>query len=178
MPLVGHHLSEAQQLASPNQDARPGGEMSLIIVHSISLPPGSFGGPEIVSLFTNTLDTSADELSDLEGIRVSSHLLVRRTGELVQFVPFDRRAWHAGESSFHGRECCNDFAIGIELEGADAVPYEPVQYDVLTGICVTLMQGYGIQHIVGHQHVAPGRKTDPGPSFDWIRLQRLLARNL
>lgn len=181
MQLAAHQLSTARQVHSPNQDARPGGEadISLIVIHGISLPPGEFGGPEIEALFTNTLaDTPASarpDLADLINIEVSSHLLIRRAGELVQFVRFDARAWHAGESVFGGRARCNDFAIGIELEGADDLPYEAAQYQVLGSVCRLLMAGYGITEIRGHEHIAPGRKTDPGPAFDWLRLQRLLA---
>ncbi len=178
MKLVSHQLSGVKQIASPNQDERPDDEISLIVLHGISLPPGEFGGDEITALFTNTLDTSAEALQDLDGVRVSSHLLIRRDGVLIQYVPFDRRAWHAGQSSFQGRERCNDFAIGIELEGADDILYDDRQYVVLADICVLLMQTYGIGHIVGHQHIAPGRKTDPGEAFAWAHLQRALAARL
>ena len=178
MFVVAHLIDGATQVYSPNQDARPYGEVSLIVLHGISLPAGQFGGDEVQKLFTNTLDASNQELAELEGVRVSSHLFIRRTGELIQFVPFDQRAWHAGVSSFGGRECCNDYSIGIELEGADNIPYEDVQYKALSDVCASLMANYGIRDITGHSNVAPGRKTDPGPAFNWRALSRMLARKL
>jgi len=178
MFLAAHRIDGAMQVHSPNQDERPYGEISLIVVHGISLPQGKFGGQEVCELFTNSLDTSGPELADLNGVNVSSHLFVRRTGELIQFVPFDRRAWHAGASSFGGREQCNDYSIGIELEGTDTVAYEEVQYDVLSDVCASLMVSYGIMDITSHSNIAPGRKTDPGPVFDWATLRRKLARKL
>lgn len=173
-------LQGARQVASPNWDSRPRGvDPELIVVHGISLPPGEFGGPYIDRLFTNTLDPAAHPcFADIAGLRVSSHLLIRRDGEIVQYVPLHGRAWHAGPSRFAGREACNDFSIGIELEGADDVAYEAVQYERL---CATIgalraaMPSLVGAPVVGHSDVAPGRKTDPGPAFDWRRLDALLA---
>ena len=179
MKLVAHRLDAAIRVDSPNQDARPAGAVSLILLHGISLPPGRFGGDEVVQLFTNTLDTSLPEyqemFADLEGVNVSSHLFIRRDGEMIQFVPFDRRAWHAGESTFKGRANCNDFSIGIELEGMDDLPYMDTQYERLTRVCALLMETYSITDVCGHCDVAPGRKTDPGPAFDWDKLRQNLA---
>lgn len=173
-------IRPATQCPSPNQDERPdGGDPELIIIHGISLPPGTFGGPEIQALFTNCLDWQAHPyFGEIEGLKVSSHLLVRRDGDVVQFVPFARRAWHAGESSFRGRDCCNDYSIGIELEGDDETPYTDAQYAVLAPLITAIMTAYpGIsaRTIAGHCDVAPGRKTDPGPAFDWLRLYDGLA---
>jgi AmpD protein len=168
-------LRPAMQCPSPNQDERPPGALpELIIIHGISLPPGEYGGPHIESLFTNCLDwQSHPYFQEIEGMQVSAHLLIRRTGEVIQFVPFKRRAWHAGESSFMGRSCCNDFSIGIELEGTDDTPYADEQYDRLTAVVLAIIDAYpriSTRRIAGHCDVAPGRKTDPGPAFDWLRL--------
>ncbi len=168
-------LRPATQCPSPNQDDRPD-EMqpSLVIIHSISLPPGEFGGPHIESLFTNNLDWSAHPyFREIEDMKVSAHVLIRRDGDVIQFVPFQRRAWHAGLSSFRGKSCCNDYSIGIELEGTDESPYEDVQYECLIAVLTAIMESYpaiDIRQIAGHCDVAPGRKTDPGPAFDWLRL--------
>lgn len=175
-------VSGARQVASPNCDDRPSGMVpELIIVHGISLPPGEFGGAHIDCLFTNTLDCNAHPaFRPLAGLRVSSHLLIRRGGELVQYVPLHRRAWHAGASRFAGRDACNDFSIGIELEGTDEIPYAPVQYDRLCATIVALrawLPSLERAPVVGHSDVAPGRKTDPGAAFDWARLDSLLARS-
>jgi len=178
MLVVEHLIDVAVQLHSPNQDERPFGEISLIVVHGISLPAGEFGGQEVCELFTNCLDASGPELAELDGVKVSSHLFIRRTGELIQFVPFNQRAWHAGASSFGGREHCNDFSIGIELEGTDTVAYEEVQYEVLSDVCASLMASYKIMDITSHSTIAPGRKTDPGLVFSWATLRRKLARKL
>jgi AmpD protein len=169
----------ARLLLSPNCDDRPGGcQPDLIVVHSISVPPGDFGGPWIDQLFTNRLDPNAHpyfrEIQDLE---VSAHLLIRRSGELVQYVPITKRAWHAGESCFEGRDRCNDFSIGIELEGLDDVPYEDIQYERLAELVQKLRLAYDTLRdapVVGHSDIAPARKTDPGPAFDWTRLENLL----
>ena len=146
----------------------------MIVVHGISLPPGHFGGPEIEALFTNTLDWDAHPYFDeIRGLEVSSHLLIRRDGSVVQFVPFDQRAWHAGESCFRGRQRCNDFAIGIELEGEDETPYDDRQYDVLQAVLRALCDAYPAispREVAAHSDISPGRKTDPGPAFDWLRL--------
>jgi N-acetyl-anhydromuramoyl-L-alanine amidase len=176
--LSGRLLS-ARQVASPNFDARPAGVVpELIIVHGISLPPGEYGGPWVDQLFTNQLDWNAHPyFRQIEGMKVSSHLLIRRDGEVVQYVPFNERAWHAGVSSYGGRERCNDFSIGIELEGTDDSPYEGAQYRELARVIAALCAAYAslsLQRIVGHSDVAPGRKTDPGESFDWPRLRALL----
>ena len=167
---------------SPNQDDRPGGcEPELVIVHGISLPPGEFGGPFIEQLFDNRLDWDAHPYFDkIRGLTVSAHLLVRRDGEVIQFVPFHRRAWHAGASAFRGQRRCNDFAIGIELEGQDDTPYTDSQYVCLTAILKALIGAYprlDARRVAGHCDVAPGRKSDPGPAFDWLRLYDGLSVN-
>jgi AmpD protein len=172
-------LEGARQVPSPNHDDRPPGTVvDSVIIHCISLPPDNFGGPWIDALFTNTLDPDAHPyFAELTGLEVSSHLLIRRTGEIIQYVPFHFRAWHAGQSSFQGRTRCNDFSIGIELEGADKIPYEAVQYLRLARTIIAIRQAYQTitsNRIVGHSDIAPGRKTDPGPAFDWRRLRRLL----
>ena len=169
-------------LVSPNQNARPAEEQpSLLVVHGISLPPGEFGGPWIDQLFTNQLAPQGHPyFAKLQGLEVSSHFLIRRDGELVQYVACSQRAWHAGKSVWAGRENCNDFSIGIELEGTDDIPYEDVQYQVLTHLVRVLQVHYGIgcAAVVGHEHVAPGRKTDPGPAFDWQRLRAGLLNDV
>ncbi len=171
-------LTGARRIPSPNCDERPAGQaVRLIVVHAISLPPGVFGGDGIMRLFTNTLDPEAHPYyREIQFLRVSAHFLIRRDGGLVQFVPCDLRAWHAGASNWHGIERCNDFSIGIELEGSDELPFDPPQYEVLVRLIHILQQHYPIEDIAGHAEIAPGRKTDPGPLFDWARLDRLLAR--
>jgi AmpD protein len=172
--ISNHRLSVARQLQSSNFDARPVGEISLIVIHGISLPKSHFGSCYVEELFCNTLDTSVHpDFVALEGLRVSSHLFIRRDGQITQFVSFDQRAWHAGESIYQDRENCNDFAIGIELEGTDAHGYEEAQYYSLILACTELMSTYDIHSdaIVGHSDIASGRKTDPGPAFDWSRLR-------
>ena len=176
----GDWLVGVRRVLSPNCDERPApGTVSLIVVHGISLPPGEYGGPWIDDFFRNRLDAAAHPyFAEIIGLRVSSHLLIRRDGERVQYVPFSRRAWHAGKSSYRGREACNDFSIGIELEGQDETPYEPAQYQQLAGVILGLRRRYpdiDAQDIVGHADIAPGRKTDPGPAFDWAQLRHLLA---
>lgn len=173
-------LDVARQALSPNSDVRPGEvAVDLIVIHGISLPPGEFGGPWIDALFANTLDPAAHPyFENLTGLRVSAHLLIRRDGELVQYVPFQRRAWHAGESVYAGRSRCNDFSIGIELEGADHLPYDDRQYPPLAAVIRALWNAYPAitpDRLTGHADIAPGRKTDPGPAFDWTLLRRLLA---
>jgi AmpD protein len=165
----------ARFIPSPNCDDRPPEtKVALVVIHNISLPPGEFGGDAIIQLFTNTLDYGAHSFYDtLRGLRVSAHFLVRRTGELLQFVLCSRRAWHAGVSSWCGRPCCNDFSIGIELEGTDLTPYAEEQYRQLTRLALALEQRYPIRDIVGHSDIAPTRKTDPGPAFDWDRFRAL-----
>jgi AmpD protein len=176
-------LDWARQVPSPNCDDRPAGvEPDLIVVHGISLPPGEFDGPWIDLLFTNTLPRDAHPyFATVADLRVSAHLLIRRTGEVVQYVPFQRRAWHAGVSSWEGRERCNDFSIGIELEGTDHSPYESTQYAMLARVIVALCRSYprlSPGRLVGHSDVAPGRKSDPGLSFDWPRLRSLVQFEL
>jgi N-acetyl-anhydromuramoyl-L-alanine amidase len=173
--------SAARQVASPNCDDRPPGVFpDLVLIHSISLPPGTYGGPWIDRLFTNSLRPDAHPyFRDIAALRVSSHVLVSRNGEFTQYVPFHRRAWHAGESCFEGRRACNDFSIGIELEGLDGDGYEEVQYAQLAALIHALCRAYpslSRGRIAGHEDVAPGRKTDPGPGFDWPHLRSLLAR--
>ncbi len=173
-------LLGARGLWSPNCDARPAGAaLDLIVVHGISLPPGAFGGPWIDRLFTNTLPREEHPyFAEICGLRVSAHLLIRRGGEVVQYVRFTERAWHAGRSCYRGREACNDFSIGIELEGADRIPYEDAQYRVLAQVIAALCAAYpslSPERIVGHSDIAPGRKTDPGPAFDWPRARRLIG---
>jgi AmpD protein len=175
-------MQPARQVVSPNRDERPGGALpELILVHGISLPPDEYGGPWIDRLFTNTLPPNAPEVhpffATVMALEVSSHLLIRRNGEYVQYVPFHLRAWHAGQSSYCGRERCNDFSVGIELEGSDELPYEPAQYRALSTAVHALCRAYpslAPERIAGHSDVAPGRKTDPGPAFDWPRLRALL----
>ena len=173
-------LSGARQVPSPNCDERPAGAvLDLIVIHGISLPPGEYGGPWIDALFTNALDPDAHPyFAGIYQLKVSSHLLIRRDGEVVQYVPFHRRAWHAGVSLFDGRERCNDFSVGIELEGSDDEAYEPVQYERLAEVISALEQAYpdlSRKRLVGHSDIAPGRKTDPGPTFQWPRLLALLS---
>lgn len=170
-------MSGVRRIHSPNYDARPGGEIpSLLVVHAISLPPDQFGGDGVEQLFTNTL--KADEhpfYAQIEKLRVSSHFFIRRDGELIQFVSADDRAWHAGVSSWKGRERCNDFSIGVELEGCDTLPFEPCQYECLAMLANSLQRQFPIGDIVGHSDIAPGRKTDPGPCFEWDVLRGMLA---
>jgi AmpD protein len=169
-------LATARHIPSPNFDGRPDGEApSVIVVHAISLPPDQFGGPGVEQLFTNTL--AADEhpyYATICHLRVSAHFFIRRDGELIQFVSADDRAWHAGASCWDGRERCNDFSIGIELEGCDTLPFESAQYEKLAELLEVLRAAYPIEAVVGHSDIAPGRKSDPGPCFDWARLQGAL----
>jgi len=171
-------LRSARFIESPNSDDRPpAAEVSLLVIHGISLPPGEFGGDGVLRLFTNTLDWAAHPFYEtLRGVRVSAHFFVRRTGEIIQFVPCGRRAWHAGQSSWRGREHCNDFSIGVELEGVDTRPYTERQYARLVRLAATLRRRYPIAEIVGHSDIAPGRKTDPGRAFDWRRLRAFVGR--
>ena len=169
-------LAGARQVLSPNFDARPAGTPpTLLVVHGISLPPGEFGGPWIDRLFTGSLPPEVHPFFAALAIgRVSAHALIRRDGQIVQYVPFGERAWHAGRSEYRGRAACNDFSIGIEVEGTDDMPYEAAQYDRLAALIRALLTTYPTlsrEHVVGHSDVAPGRKTDPGASFDWDRLR-------
>lgn len=168
-------LSQARFLASPNHDERPAeSEVSLIVIHNISLPPEQFGSEHINQLFTNCLcEEDHPFFSEISHLRVSSHILIRRDGEVIQYVPFHKRAWHAGVSCFRDREVCNDFSIGIELEGTDTISFCDIQYSVLAELIKILQQEYPSltkDSITGHEHIAPGRKTDPGPHFDWLKL--------
>jgi len=162
---------------SPNQDDRPPGtRITLVVLHCISLPPGQFGGADIERLFTNRLDPAAHPyFESIAALKVSAHFLVRRDGELVQFVPVERRAWHAGASCWRGRSRCNDFSIGIELEGIEETQFEPAQYAALCTLIEELRRAHPIRDIAGHSDVAPGRKSDPGSAFDWPRLLSALA---
>jgi len=164
-------LSGVCRVASPNCDARPPGtKIELLVIHNISLPPGEFSGKAVVQLFTNTLNTGTHPyFKQLEGLKVSAHFLIRRNGAIVQFVPCGKRAWHAGVSSWRGHYACNDFSFGIELEGSDHVPFTDSQYTALTRLTRLLKRIYPICAIAGHSDISPGRKTDPGPCFDWSR---------
>jgi AmpD protein len=174
-------VAGVRQVLSPHRDARPAGvHPELIVLHGISLPPGEFGGPWIDRLFCGDLPPNAHPyFTTLVGSRVSAHLLVCRAGAVTQYVPFEARAWHAGVSSYQGRAACNDFSIGIELEGTDEVPYGDAQYRITAALIAALCASYSTlsrERIVGHSDIAPGRKTDPGPAFDWRRLRTELAK--
>ncbi len=173
-------LDPVRRIESPNADDRPADiTVDLIVLHNISLPPNEFGGEDIIHLFCNQLDPNKHPyFKTIAHLRVSSHLLIERQGNIVQFVPFHRRAWHAGESCYQGRVACNDFSIGIELEGSDHIPYSEAQYATLFEVLACLLEHYpalNAQQIVGHQHIAPDRKTDPGESFNWTRLRQRFA---
>ena len=173
-------IREARQQPSPNCDSRPDdSDIALIVIHGISLPPGEFGGDYIDQLFCNQLNPNDHPyFNEISELKVSSHILVRRDGEIVQYVPLNKRAWHAGVSKYHDRDCCNDFSIGIELEGEDETPYTDVQYHVLSKLIKNLADEYpklDTQTIAGHCDIAPGRKTDPGKAFDWSILNKLLT---
>lgn len=167
----------ARAVPSPNFAPRPPATVvDLIVVHAISLPPGQYGGQEVQQLFSNTLDWNADPYFEtIKGLEVSAHFYIQRNGELWQFVDCDARAWHAGRSHYRGRDNCNDHSIGIELEGIDGGLFEPAQYETLSSLCATLATQHPIAHIAGHEHIAPGRKADPGAGFDWAFLQQSLG---
>ena len=171
---------QAQQLPSPNCDARPTGlPIDLLVIHNISLPAGVYGGPHIAALFANQIDARADpSFAALPSLRVSAHFLIRRDGQLQQFVATSARAWHAGVSQFAARPRCNDFSIGIELEGCDSDTFTDAQYQQLTALTHALVAAHPLQGVTGHQHIAAGRKTDPGPGFDWSRYQNAYRRGL
>jgi AmpD protein len=176
-------LAGVRQVLSPHFDERPAGMVpELLVVHGISLPPGEFGGPWIDRLFTGTLPAEAHPyFREIAGQLVSAHVLIRRDGERVQYVPFGARAWHAGKSEYRGRSACNDFSIGVELEGTDDTPYTDAQYRELAALAAALLSTYSTLSapaIVGHSDVAPGRKTDPGPAFDWPRLRSLVEKRM
>ena len=180
MKIEQHWLSEARHVSSPNFNERPAGIVpELIVVHCISLPPGQFGGAYVEQFFQNCL--CAEEhpyFGEIHNMEVSSHVFIRRDGEVIQFVPFDKRAWHAGQSCYGERENCNDFSIGIELEGTDDSRYEAVQYERLKQVIETLVSYYPsleLDALVGHSDIAPGRKSDPGPFFDWEKLRKALG---
>jgi len=170
-------LEGARHCPSPDCDNRPPGvAVELLVIHNISLPPGQFGGDAVGDLFLNRLDPAAHPyFATIAGLRVSAHFFLRRDGKIIQFVPCALRAWHAGQSHWRGRERCNDFSLGIELEGTDDQPYTDLQYEQLIVLARTLHQRYPILDTVGHADIAPGRKTDPGPAFDWTRFRRGLA---
>jgi len=180
LSIVNDILIAAEFLASPNHNARPDSiDIELLVIHNISLPPGNFGTPSIKQFFCNELDCDSHSFfREIAALRVSAHLLIDRDGKFTQFVPFNKRAWHAGESLFCGRENCNDFSIGIEMEGTDFVPFTDSQYASLAEVSRLLLQTYpkmSVDKIVGHSDIAPGRKTDPGPHFDWGRYRQSLS---
>ncbi len=177
VPWINGWYALADQFPSPNYGPRPNGaQIDLLVLHSISLPPGQYGGEHVQRLFTNQLDWDEHPyFQSIRNIRVSSHFFIRRTGELLQFVSCNDRAWHAGASSYRGRNNCNDDSIGIELEGLEGSLFEDAQYATLAGLCAALLLHFPIRHIAGHEHIAPGRKNDPGKGFDWSRLHRALA---
>jgi AmpD protein len=170
----------ARRWDSPHRDARPcpaPADITLLVIHNISLPAGCFGGPHVSDLFTGRVDYNTDpSFADLRGLKVSSHFFIRRDGRVIQYVSADDRAWHAGRSAFLGREQCNDFSIGVELEGTDDKPFEAAQYAALAALTVALRARYPLAEVRGHEHIAPGRKTDPGPLFDWECYQKLLRQ--
>jgi AmpD protein len=169
-------LGGTRFIPSPNFDERPAGcDISLLVIHNISLPPDEFGGNGVIELFTNSLDFEAHPYySQLRGLRVSAHFFIRRGGEIIQFVPCEKRAWHAGESCWQGRARCNDYSIGIEIEGTDTMPFTDAQYAALVPLTRALQKIHPISSIAGHSDIAPGRKTDPGPCFDWARYRAAL----
>ena len=175
MIIEQHRLTNAKQIPSPNYDDRPNPvDISLFVIHCISLPPGEFDNPYINQLFCNVLDPDAHPyFKEIYQLTVSAHLLIKRDGSCVQFVPFNKRAWHAGKSNYEGKERCNDFSIGIELEGTESIPYTEAQYIQLAEVIDSLLKAYpnlSKQQITGHSDIAPGRKNDPGASFDWQRI--------
>ncbi len=179
--ILNHKLANAIWCPSPNYNERPTADISMLVVHNISLPPNQFGGSYIADFFCNKLDcTRHPYFDEIKGLQVSAHLLIRRDGEILQFVPFNKRAWHAGRSEFEEQVECNDFSIGIELEGADEIPYEQSQYEVLAQVTNALILAYPAikpQRIVGHCDIAPKRKTDPGASFNWPKYKQLIKDN-
>ncbi len=175
-------IENIQFISSPNFNQRPENcEIDLLVIHGISLPSNEFGSDDVISFFTNTLDfTKHPYFETIKDMTVSAHLFIRRNGDIIQFVPFHLRAWHAGVSQFQGRENCNDYSIGVELEGADEIPYAAAQYQQLAKVIDALQMAYPnitAQRIVGHSDIAPGRKTDPGPAFDWQQLHGLIVHS-
>ena len=178
MSIFDGWLPSAQRYDSPFFDARPDpADITLLVVHNISLPLGCFGGPHVSDMFSGRIDYNVDpSFADLRGLKVSSHFFIRRDGRLIQYVNANDRAWHAGRSCFQGREKCNDFSIGVELEGSDFVPFEVAQYEALAALTIALRAHYPLTDVQGHEHIAPGRKTDPGPCFDWNFYRALLNK--
>ncbi|WP_218697437.1 1,6-anhydro-N-acetylmuramyl-L-alanine amidase AmpD [Acinetobacter harbinensis] len=178
--VIEGQLIGARQIASPNYNARPAhSEIELLVVHNISLPPSQFGGGYIEQFFQNKLDWSLHPyFQTIQGMQVSTHLLILRSGEVLQFVNFNQRAWHSGRSSYLGKKECNDYSIGIELEGSDDLPFQEIQYQVLAHVVTVLQATYPklLQHVAGHSDIARGRKTDPGPYFDWLKIRRLIQQ--
>ena len=178
--ITNHLITSAEFRESPNCSERPPGiQVMLLVIHNISLPPGRFGGTHIINFFQNKLDVSADKyFKEIKNLKVSSHLLIDRRGRVTQFVPFNKNAWHAGISHYQGRENCNDFSIGVEMEGTDSIDYTTKQYESLKEVTLSLMKAYPriiLDNIVGHSDIAPERKTDPGESFDWSRFRSSLV---
>ena len=178
--IINHLITSAEFRESPNCSERPPDvQVILMVIHNISLPPGRFGGTHIIDFFQNKLDVSADEyFEEIKNLKVSSHLLIDRRGKVTQFVPFNKNAWHAGISHYKGQENCNDFSIGVEVEGTDSIDYTTKQYESLKEVTLSLMKAYpriSLDNIVGHSDVAPERKTDPGESFDWSRFRSSLV---
>ncbi len=178
--VIEGQLIGARQIASPNYNARPAhSEIELLVVHNISLPPSQFGGGYIEQFFQNELDWSLHPyFKTIQGMQVSTHLLILRSGEVLQFVNFNQRAWHSGRSTYLGKKECNDYSIGIELEGSDDLPFQEIQYQVLAHVVTVLQATYPklLQHVAGHSDIARGRKTDPGPYFDWLKIRRLIQQ--
>lgn len=178
--VIEGQLIGARQIASPNYNARPAhSEIELLVVHNISLPPSQFGGGYIEQFFQNELDWSLHPyFQTIQGMQVSTHLLILRSGEVLQFVNFNQRAWHSGRSTYLGKKECNDYSIGIELEGSDDLPFQEIQYQVLAHVVTVLQATYPklLQHVAGHSDIARGRKTDPGPYFDWLKIRRLIQQ--
>ena len=169
------YLSGVQFISSPNCDERPpGNKISLLVIHNISMPPDVFAGNGVIELFTNQLNSDVSYYETIRDLRVSAHFFVRRNGGIIQFVPCGKRAWHAGESCWNGRTCCNDFSIGVEMEGSDTVPFTDSQYVALVALTIELSKVYPITDITGHSDIAPKRKTDPGPYFDWNQYKKAL----
>lgn len=178
--VIEGQLIGARQIASPNYNARPAhSEIELLVVHNISLPPSQFGGGYIEQFFQNELDWSLHPyFQTIQDMQVSTHLLILRSGEVLQFVNFNQRAWHSGRSTYLGKKECNDYSIGIELEGSDDLPFQEIQYQVLAHVVTVLQATYPklLQHVAGHSDIARGRKTDPGPYFDWLKIRRLIQQ--
>lgn len=178
--VIEGQLIGARQIASPNYNARPAhSEIELLVVHNISLPPSQFGGGYIEQFFQNKLDWSLHPyFQTIQGMQVSTHLLILRSGEVLQFVNFNQRAWHSGRSTYLGKKECNDYSIGIELEGSDDLPFQEIQYQVFAHVVTVLQATYPklLQHVAGHSDIARGRKTDPGPYFDWLKIRRLIQQ--